>query len=191
MARALSLGLAAPIAIEAPFATLHKADVVALGRSLGVPLELTLSCMQPQNGVHCGRCSKCRERRDGFREAGGGSDAYRRIRGDESLINVDHTRIEERSVVSASRTPLLRLRELAVVKHSLRFGASWLTRLAAQGNAPVAGPDPELPAAGAEASPRGAARHLAAGRPTRGRDRCESCRRRCARRAPRRSPDGR
>ncbi len=69
MARALTLGLAAPIAIEAPFATLHKADVVVLGRSLGVPLALTLSCMQPQNGVHCGRCSKCRERRDGFREA--------------------------------------------------------------------------------------------------------------------------
>jgi 7-cyano-7-deazaguanine synthase len=70
MARALSIGLAAPIAVEAPFATLHKADVVALGRSMGVPLELTLSCMQPRNGVHCGRCSKCRERRDGFREAG-------------------------------------------------------------------------------------------------------------------------
>jgi 7-cyano-7-deazaguanine synthase len=70
MAGALSIGLAAPIAIEAPFATLHKADVVALGVSLAVPLELSLSCMQPQNGVHCGRCSKCRERRDGFREAG-------------------------------------------------------------------------------------------------------------------------
>jgi len=70
MARALSLGLGAPIAIEAPFATLHKSDVVVLGRSLGVPLALTLSCMQPQGGVHCGRCSKCRERRDGFREAG-------------------------------------------------------------------------------------------------------------------------
>ncbi len=37
MARALSIGLAAPIAIEAPFATLHKADVVALGRSLARP----------------------------------------------------------------------------------------------------------------------------------------------------------
>ena len=70
MARALSLGLATPIAIEAPFAALHKADVIALGRALGVPLELTLSCMQPADGLHCGRCSKCRERRDAFREAG-------------------------------------------------------------------------------------------------------------------------
>ncbi len=70
MARALSLGLAAPIAIEVPFAQLHKADVIKLGHSLGVPLELTLSCMQPASGLHCGRCSKCRERRDAFREAG-------------------------------------------------------------------------------------------------------------------------
>ena len=26
--------------------------------------------MQPVNGQHCGRCSKCRERRDAFIEAG-------------------------------------------------------------------------------------------------------------------------
>ena len=67
MARALSLGLAWPIAIEAPLAALHKADVIARGAALGVPLELTLSCMQPVDGLHCGRCSKCRERRDAFR----------------------------------------------------------------------------------------------------------------------------
>ena len=70
LARALSLGLASAIEIGAPFAHLHKADVIRLGQSLGVPFELTLSCMQPVGGVHCGRCSKCRERRDGFRAAG-------------------------------------------------------------------------------------------------------------------------
>ena len=43
--RALSIGLASPIAIDAPFAAMHKSDVIALGRSLGVPFELTLSCM--------------------------------------------------------------------------------------------------------------------------------------------------
>jgi 7-cyano-7-deazaguanine synthase len=69
MARALSLGLGTPLEIAAPFAALHKAGVIALGQSLGVPLELTLSCMQPAGGLHCGRCSKCRERRDAFREA--------------------------------------------------------------------------------------------------------------------------
>ncbi len=70
MARALSLGLAHPIAIDAPFASLHKADVIRKAVNLNVPLQLTLSCMQPLEGQHCGRCSKCRERRDAFREAG-------------------------------------------------------------------------------------------------------------------------
>jgi 7-cyano-7-deazaguanine synthase len=70
MSAALTLGVASPIEIEAPFARLHKSDVIQIGRALGVPFELTLSCMQPAGGVHCGRCSKCRERRDGFREAG-------------------------------------------------------------------------------------------------------------------------
>lgn len=69
-ARALSLGLAMPIAIEAPFAGKRKSDVIRRGAELGVPFELTLSCMQPARGVHCGRCSKCRERQEAFREAG-------------------------------------------------------------------------------------------------------------------------
>jgi len=69
-ASALSIGVAAPIHVVAPLAALHKADVIRRGRDLGVALELTLSCMQPRRGLHCGRCSKCRERRDGFREAG-------------------------------------------------------------------------------------------------------------------------
>jgi 7-cyano-7-deazaguanine synthase len=44
--------------------------VVKLGAALGVPLDLSLSCMNPQGGLHCGLCSKCRERRDAFDEAG-------------------------------------------------------------------------------------------------------------------------
>jgi 7-cyano-7-deazaguanine synthase len=70
MASALTLGLPSSIEIEAPFAKLHKEDVIRVGRSLGVPFELTLSCMQPVGDKHCGRCSKCRERRDAFRAAG-------------------------------------------------------------------------------------------------------------------------
>ena len=69
MAGALSMGLASRIAIEAPFSGFRKADVIRRGAALRVPFELTLSCMQPQGGLHCGRCSKCRERRDGFLEA--------------------------------------------------------------------------------------------------------------------------
>lgn len=70
MAGALTLGLDAQVSIDAPFRTLDKAAVIRKGIELGVPLELTLSCMQPKDGLHCGRCSKCRERRDAFREAG-------------------------------------------------------------------------------------------------------------------------
>ena len=70
MARALSLGLAHELRIDTPFAKMHKSEVIRLGVELGVPLELTLSCMNPADGRHCGRCSKCRERRDAFHEAG-------------------------------------------------------------------------------------------------------------------------
>jgi 7-cyano-7-deazaguanine synthase len=70
MGRALTLGLAHEITITAPFAQMAKSAVIRLGVDLGVPLELTLSCMNPAQGRHCGACSKCRERRDGFRAAG-------------------------------------------------------------------------------------------------------------------------
>jgi 7-cyano-7-deazaguanine synthase len=83
MAHAMSLGLGHDIRIDAPFAAKDKSDVIRMGIELGVPLALTLSCMNPrlrslsrasagQAPVieHCGMCSKCRERRDAFIEAG-------------------------------------------------------------------------------------------------------------------------
>ena len=70
MAHALSLGLAHPLAIDAPFSAESKAEVIKRGVALGVPLHLTLSCMNPLGDVHCGLCSKCRERHDAFLEAG-------------------------------------------------------------------------------------------------------------------------
>ena len=70
MQRAVSMGLSHPIVVETPFSDKSKAEVITLGETLGVKFELTLSCMQPVNGTHCGRCSKCRERLDAFREAG-------------------------------------------------------------------------------------------------------------------------
>jgi 7-cyano-7-deazaguanine synthase len=69
MARALSLGLAHDLHIDAPYAGTSKADVIRRGAALGVPFELTLSCMSPVDGQHCGTCSKCRERHDAFLEA--------------------------------------------------------------------------------------------------------------------------
>ncbi len=74
MTSALSLGLAHPLVIDAPYARLGKADVIRRGMRAGVRLELTLSCMNARregNGFprHCGLCSKCRERHDAFVEA--------------------------------------------------------------------------------------------------------------------------
>jgi 7-cyano-7-deazaguanine synthase len=70
MAKTLWLGLARKIEIATPLTDRHKEDVVRLGVELGVPLELSLSCMNPQGDTHCGACSKCRERRDAFSAAG-------------------------------------------------------------------------------------------------------------------------
>jgi 7-cyano-7-deazaguanine synthase len=73
MSRALSLGLDHPLEVTTPFAGWHKEDVVRHGVGLAVPLEHTLSCMNPETDavpMHCGLCSKCRERRDAFAAAG-------------------------------------------------------------------------------------------------------------------------
>lgn len=70
MATALSLGLDHAIEIATPFLDWKKDRVIRRGVELGVPLELTLSCMNPVTAQHCGLCSKCRERRIAFADAG-------------------------------------------------------------------------------------------------------------------------
>jgi 7-cyano-7-deazaguanine synthase len=65
---ALSRGLDHQLTIERPFASLHKVDLVRMGSQL--PLELTFSCIHPVGDQHCGDCNKCRERQEGFIEAG-------------------------------------------------------------------------------------------------------------------------
>jgi 7-cyano-7-deazaguanine synthase len=59
------------IRIRTPLIELSKADIVRLGRELGVPFELTHSCYDPApSGRPCGACDSCLLRAKGFREAG-------------------------------------------------------------------------------------------------------------------------
>ncbi len=63
----ISAGLGVKIEIETPFYGLHKEDILGKYRKY-IPLKLTLSCISPVKGKPCGRCIKCRERRDAFKE---------------------------------------------------------------------------------------------------------------------------
>ncbi len=57
--------------VHAPLLRLTKAQIIALGTTLGVPYGLTHSCYDPDEGGRaCGRCDSCRLRAAGFREAG-------------------------------------------------------------------------------------------------------------------------
>ena len=57
--------------VHAPLIHLSKAEIIRLGRALGVDYGLTHSCYDPApDGAACGRCDSCRIRRDGFAAAG-------------------------------------------------------------------------------------------------------------------------
>jgi 7-cyano-7-deazaguanine synthase len=60
----VGLGLAHRLSVLTPFANLSKPEVLRRGRDLR--LDLTFSCIDPQDGRHCGRCNKCAERRRAF-----------------------------------------------------------------------------------------------------------------------------
>ncbi len=64
----LNQGTEGRLRIIRPYAHLDKLDVARRGRGLGLPLELTFSCLDPRDGKHCGDCNKCAERRGVLRE---------------------------------------------------------------------------------------------------------------------------
>ena len=72
MDRAIRLGTADELRVEAPFVSWSKADIVALGLSLGVPYELTWSCYEGGDAP-CGTCATCLDRAAAF-AANGVSD---------------------------------------------------------------------------------------------------------------------
>ncbi len=60
-----------PLDVLAPLATLSKAEIIALGLSLGVDYALTSSCYDPApDGFPCGGCDSCRLRAAGFAAVG-------------------------------------------------------------------------------------------------------------------------
>ena len=56
------------VRVETPLRHLTKTEV--LERGIRFELGLTLSCIRPREGLHCGLCAKCAEREKAFRQAG-------------------------------------------------------------------------------------------------------------------------
>jgi len=60
-------GLNHPLRVISPYRGSEKVDLIR--RFAELPLELTLTCLTPLHGIHCGKCSKCGERQQAFRDA--------------------------------------------------------------------------------------------------------------------------
>jgi 7-cyano-7-deazaguanine synthase len=59
------------LTVHTPLIRLAKAEIIQLGRSLGVDYRLTHSCYDPdRSGRPCGSCDSCLLRAKGFAEAG-------------------------------------------------------------------------------------------------------------------------
>lgn len=59
------------LTIRAPLLDLTKAEIIALGTSLGVDYSMTTSCYDPTPaGEACGQCDACQLRLKGFADAG-------------------------------------------------------------------------------------------------------------------------
>lgn len=69
MGTALSEGSGDKLTLWAPFVSFNKAAIVAVGRELGVPYELTWSCYEGGEKA-CGTCGTCRDRIAAFKANG-------------------------------------------------------------------------------------------------------------------------
>lgn len=69
MSKAMEEGTYDHVAILAPYTSLTKSQIAAIGGRIGVDYSLTYSCYKGGER-HCGRCGTCVERREAFAEAG-------------------------------------------------------------------------------------------------------------------------
>ena len=67
LAGVLSVALGCRISVTAPYRGAQKHDLIRDFKHL--PLHLTLTCISPRDGLHCGACNKCNERRIAFKQA--------------------------------------------------------------------------------------------------------------------------
>lgn len=68
MESTIQSGMSAKFSIITPYRSLKKSEVIERGKEL--PLELTFSCINPRDNIHCGVCSKCAERIHAFQKSG-------------------------------------------------------------------------------------------------------------------------
>ena len=66
MAQAFLLCDWKPIRLIRPFINMSKADIVSLGSLCRAPMHLTYSCYEGREGIHCGKCGTCVERKEAF-----------------------------------------------------------------------------------------------------------------------------
>lgn len=67
MEKAINESVSGNVKLLRPYAGMHKTNVLKIG--INAPLEHTFSCIYPINGMHCGKCNKCAERKNGFSQA--------------------------------------------------------------------------------------------------------------------------
>lgn len=69
MGRAIEEGTYEDIALLAPYSSLTKDKIAAIGKKLGIDYSKTYSCYRGQE-KHCGTCGTCVERREALQMAG-------------------------------------------------------------------------------------------------------------------------
>ena len=69
MSEAMAYGTYAHVRIEAPYTSITKGQIAAIGKAIGIDYSKTYSCYKGGE-KHCGKCGTCVERKEALAEAG-------------------------------------------------------------------------------------------------------------------------